>query len=75
MPSPELVSILHTLWDALIQIIQVLVAVIKSPLASIIVGAILAFGGRHIIYGIGLALMIYGVVSLISEWLGIKLVP
>jgi len=75
MPSPELVSILRALWDALIQIIQVLVAVIKSPVASIIVGAILAFGGRHVIYGIGLALMIYGVVSLISGWLGIKLVP
>jgi len=75
MPSPELVSILQALWDALIQIIQVLMAVIKSPVASIIVGAILAFGGRHVIYGIGLALMIYGVVSLISGWLGIKLVP
>jgi len=50
-------------------------SVIKSPVASIIVGAILAFGGRHVIYGIGLALIIYGVVSLISGWLGIKLVP
>ncbi len=38
-------------------------------------GAILAFGGRHIIYGIGLALMIYGALSLITGWLGIKLVP
>jgi hypothetical protein len=49
--------------------------VIKSPLTSLIVGAILAFGGRHVIYGIGLALMIYGAVSLLSSWLGIKLVP
>jgi hypothetical protein len=49
--------------------------VIKSPLTSLFVGAILAFGGRHVIYGIGLALMIYGVLALISEWFGIKLVP
>ena len=75
MLSPELASILQALWDILIQIIQLLVAVIKSPLASLIVGAILAFGGRHVIYGIGLALMIYGAASLISGWLGIKLVP
>jgi hypothetical protein len=39
------------------------------------VGAILAFGGRHIIYGVGLALMIYGALALISGWLGFKLVP
>jgi len=49
--------------------------VIKSPLTSLIVGGILAFGGRQIIYGIGLALMIYGAVAIISELFGIKLVP
>jgi hypothetical protein len=49
--------------------------VVKSPLTSLFVGAVLAFGGRHIIYGIGLALMIYGALALISGWLGIKLVP
>jgi hypothetical protein len=49
--------------------------VIKNPLTSLIVGGILAFGGRHIIYGIGLALMIYGAVSIISGLFGIKLVP
>jgi len=48
---------------------------IKNPIASIIVGAILAFGGRHVIYGIGLALIIYGALFLIAEWFGIKLVP
>jgi hypothetical protein len=45
--------------------------VVESPVASIVTGAILAFGGRQIIYGVGLALIIYGVVSL----LGIKLLP
>jgi len=59
----------------LIQLFQLLEAVVKSPLTSLIVGAILAFGGRHIIYGVGLALMIYGALSLISGWLGFKLVP
>ncbi len=59
----------------LTQLLQLLETVVKSPLTSLIVGAILAFGGRHIIYGIGLALMIYGALSLITEWLGIKLVP
>ena len=59
----------------LIQLFQLLEAVVKSPLTSLIVGAILAFGGRHIIYGIGLALMIYGALALISGWLGFKLVP
>lgn len=59
----------------LTQVFQLLEVVIKSPLTSLFVGAVLAFGGRHIIYGIGLALMIYGAVSLIGGWLGIKLVP
>jgi hypothetical protein len=59
----------------LTQLFQLLEVVVKSPLTSLIVGAVLAFGGRHVIYGIGLALMIYGAVSLISGWLGIKLVP
>lgn len=59
----------------LIQLFQLLAAVVKSPLTSLIVGAILAFGGRHIIYGVGLALMIYGALALISGWLGFKLVP
>jgi hypothetical protein len=49
--------------------------IIKSPLTSLIVGAILAFGGRHVIYGIGLALIIYGAVAIISNLFGIKLVP
>jgi hypothetical protein len=49
--------------------------VIKNPLVSIFVGALLAFGGRHVIYGVGLALIVYGVVSLVTGWLGIKLVP
>ena len=49
--------------------------VIRSPLTSLIVGAILAFGGRHIIYGVGLALIIYGAVAIISDLFGIKLVP
>jgi hypothetical protein len=75
MPSPELASVLQTLWQVLIQLFQLLEVVIKSPLTSLFVGAILAFGGRHIIYGIGLALMIYGALALISGWLGIKLVP
>jgi hypothetical protein len=48
---------------------------IKNPIASLIVGAILAFGGKHVIYGIGLALVIYGALSLITGWFGIKLVP
>jgi len=59
----------------LIQLFQLLEAVLKSPITSIVVGAILAFGGRHIIYGVGLALMIYGALALISGWLGFKLVP
>jgi hypothetical protein len=75
MLSPELASILQTLWQVLIQLFQLLAAVVKSPLTSLIVGAILAFGGRHIIYGVGLALMIYGALALISGWLGFKLVP
>jgi hypothetical protein len=70
-----LASVLQTLWQVLTQVFQLLEVVIKSPLTSLFVGAVLAFGGRHIIYGIGLALMIYGIVSLISGWLGIKLVP
>ena len=49
--------------------------VIRSPMTSLIVGAILAFGGRHIIYGVGLALIIYGAVAIISDLFGIKLVP
>ena len=59
----------------LTQLFQLLEVVLKSPLTSLIVGAILAFGGRHIIYGVGLALMIYGALALISGWLGFKLVP
>ena len=59
----------------LIQLFQLLEAVVKSPLTSLIVGAILAFGGRHIIYGVGLDLMIYGALAIISGWLGFKLVP
>jgi hypothetical protein len=70
-----LASILQTLWQLLNQLIQLLEIVVKNPLVSLIVGAILSFGGRHVIYGIGLALMIYGAVVLVSEWLGIKLVP
>jgi len=75
MLSPELASVLQTLWGVLTQILQIVGTIIKSPLTSLIVGAILAFGGRHIIYGVGLALMIYGAVALISEFFGIKLVP
>ncbi len=75
MLSPELASVLQTLWQVLIQLFQLLEVVVKSPLTSLFVGAVLAFGGRHIIYGIGLALMIYGALALISGWLGIKLVP
>jgi hypothetical protein len=59
----------------LTQLIKLVEMVVQSPLTSIVVGAILAFAGRHIIYGIGLALMIYGAISIISGWLGIKLVP
>jgi hypothetical protein len=70
-----LASVLQTLWQVLIQLFQLLEVVVKSPLTSLFVGAVLAFGGRHIIYGIGLALMIYGALALISGWLGIKLVP
>jgi hypothetical protein len=72
---PELVPALQTLWQIFIQIFQLLVAVVKNPVASIIVGALLAFGARHVIYGIGLALMIYGAVAIISELFGIKLIP
>jgi hypothetical protein len=70
-----LASALQTLWQVLTQIFQLLELVIKSPVTSIVVGAVLAFGGRHVIYGIGLALLIYGVVALIAGWLDIKLVP
>jgi hypothetical protein len=75
MLSPELASILQTLWQAVLLLFQLLEVVIKSPLTSLFVGAILAFGGRQIVYGIGLALMVYGIVALISEWFGIKLMP
>jgi len=59
----------------LTQLFQLLEVVVKSPLTSLLVGAILAFGGKHIIYGIGLALMIYGALALLSGWVGFKLVP
>jgi len=59
----------------LTQLLQLLLTLIKNPIASLIVGAILAFGGRHVIYGIGLSLIIYGALSLIAGWFGIKLVP
>jgi len=59
----------------LTQLFKILEVVVKSPLTSIFVGAILAFGGRHVIYGIGLALILYGVLALLSAWLGFKLVP
>jgi len=75
MNLPELVSIIQTLWNVLVQVFQLLMTVIKNPVVSIVVGAILAFGARHVIYGVGLALVIYGVLSLISSWLGVKFVP
>ncbi len=75
MVPPELMSAIKTLWDVAVQIFQLLELVIRSPVTSLVVGALLAFGGRHLIYGIGLALMAYGALSLISSWLGIKLVP
>jgi hypothetical protein len=66
-----LLSALSTLWEALKLLMELVLKVVESPVASIVTGAILAFGGRQIIYGVGLALIIYGVVSL----LGIKLLP
>jgi hypothetical protein len=66
-----LLSALSTLWEALELLMELVLKVIESPVASVVVGAILAFGGRHAVYGIGLALIIYGVISL----LGIKLLP
>jgi hypothetical protein len=72
---PELAPVLQTLWQIAVQIFQLLMTVVKNPIASIVVGALLAFGARHVIYGIGLALLAYGVLSLISSWFGVKLVP
>jgi hypothetical protein len=72
---PELASIIQTLWNVLVQVFHLLMTVIKNPVVSIVVGAILAFGARHVIYGVGLALVIYGALSLISSWLGVKFVP
>jgi len=70
-----MLEIINVLVEALKLLVGVATQVIKNPWASIVMGALLAFGGRHIIYGIGLALLVYGIVALLASHFGFKLVP
>lgn len=59
----------------LVQLFQLLATVVKNPVVSLIVGAVLAFGGRRVIFGIGLALMVYGAAAFVSSLFGFRLLP
>lgn len=75
MESQLLIQILNILINAIKDLFNVVVSVASNPWASIILGGILAFGARYIIWGIGLALIVYGVVTIVAEYFGIKLIP
>lgn len=50
---------------------QFLAQVISNPIASIILGSVIAIAGRYVIYGVGLSLIAYGVIRIILALLGI----
>lgn len=68
-------SIISSLWkylmESLMLIMQFVASLIESPVAAIITGAILALAGKYVVYGVGLALIVYGVIRLVLPFFGI----
>lgn len=48
-----------------------IIEVIKNPIMAVILGAVIALAGRYVIYGVGLALLVYGAIRLALAFLGI----
>ncbi|MEM4897695.1 MAG: hypothetical protein QXR18_05760 [Pyrobaculum sp.] len=70
-------SIISNLWmylmESLTLIMRFIASLIESPIAAIITGVTLALAGRYIVYGVGLALIAYGVIRLALTFFGISL--
>lgn len=69
------VQLWQTLWAILSQAGQIFGVLSSSPWAAIIIGAFLAFAGKRVVEAIGLALIFYGVIFLLSNYFGFKLLP
>jgi hypothetical protein len=66
-------AILNQIWESLKLLALLLFQLISNPVASIIAGVALAIAGRYVIYGLGLALIAYGLLRIILPFFGFKL--
>jgi multisubunit Na+/H+ antiporter MnhG subunit len=66
-------AILNQIWESLKLLALLLFQLISNPVASIVAGAVLAIAGRYVVYGVGLALIAYGVIKLVLPFFGFKL--
>lgn len=69
----EIIDLLVALLDALKPIISLIGTLLENPVLSIIGGLIIAFVPRYVFWALGLALIVYGAVSLLTSFLGIRI--
>ncbi|AAU25968.1 hypothetical protein TTSV1_gp18 [Thermoproteus tenax spherical virus 1] len=66
MDVTAIVQILSLTWNLIYQFLSVVFTLIQNPISAIIGGIILAFIPRYILWAVGLALVVYGVLALIA---------
>ncbi|MEZ0319745.1 MAG: hypothetical protein ABWK05_07130 [Pyrobaculum sp.] len=61
-------ALLKALFEALKAIFAVINVAVTNPITAIISGIIIAFVPRYVFWGIGLALIVYGALTLLMQY-------
>lgn len=69
----EILALINVILEIIKQLMGVIAQLLVNPILAIVGGVILAFLPRYIFWAIGLALIVYGVVMLVTDLLGVKL--
>jgi hypothetical protein len=70
----DLVALVTQLLDIVKSIFSIVSQLLSNPISAIVGGVILATLPRYVFWAIGLAMIAYGALWLLTSWLGVKFV-